>query len=211
MPRRLKLSKARATFLILILSIGFILGGRVFLSAKQSSSEDFSPRVKGNESAPIQIIEYIDFQCPACAKGAKYLKKVIEENPQKIHLEMKYYPLSMHKHGFISAYYAECAARQSRFWAFQDYLIEKQDYWAPMIDPKPTFDLFAEWSGLDLKALKNCLEDKSVEEFVLKSKAEGKILGVRSTPTYFINEKMFVGQEQLTAEITRLLNEGTKN
>ena len=206
-----RISKNSAAVFILILSIGFIFGARIFPSAHPTSPKDIlQPRVKGGEEAPIQIIEYIDFQCPACAKGAKYLKKIIEENSQKFHLELKYYPLSMHKHGFISAEYAECAARQGKFWAFEDYLIEKQDYWAPMEDPKPTFDLFAEWSGLNLKSLKNCLEDKSVEEFILKSKSEGKILGVRSTPTYFINEKMFVGQEQLETEITRLLNE-TKN
>lgn len=203
-----RISKKTATFLILSISIGLIFGLRFCFSAIKSPSQDQSlAKVKGKEDAPIQIVEFIDFQCPACAKGAKHLKKIIEDNSDKIRLELKYYPLSVHQHGLLSAQYAECAARQDKFWVFQDYLIDKQKYWEKLKDVKPTFELFAEWSQLDPKDLKNCLEDKSVEDVVSKDKAEGKILGVKSTPTYFINDKMFVGFDQLEAELKRLLNE----
>lgn len=194
--------------MVLIISIGLIFGIRFCSSSIKSPSLDNSlAKVKGKKDAPIQIVEFIDLQCPACAKGAQHLKKIIKQYPGKIRLELKYYPLSIHQHAFLSAHYAECAARQGQFWPFHDYLIDKQEYWAKLSDAKPTFELFAEWSQLDPRELKNCLEDKSVEGFILKDKSEGKMLGVKSTPTYFVNDKMFVGFEQLEAELKRLLNE----
>ena len=176
---------------------------------KNAPTNSSLAKVKGKEDAPIQIVEFIDFQCSACAKGVKHLQKFIKEHLNKVRLELKYYPLSVHQHGFLSAHYAECAARQGKFWVFHDYLIDKQKYWEKLKDVKPTFELFAEWSQLDPNDLKNCLEDKSVEEFISKNKAEGKLLGVKSTPSYFINDKMFVGFDQLEAELKRLLNENS--
>lgn len=70
-------------------------------------------RIKGEANAPIKITEFTDFQCPSCAQGSKYLKKFMEGHPKAVHLEMKYYPLNMHRHAFMSARYAECAGKSN--------------------------------------------------------------------------------------------------
>ncbi len=88
------------------------------------------------------------------AHGAKDLKKLMAEYQTAIHLKIKYFPLKMHKHAVLSARYAECAARQNKFWSFHDYLFKGQANWKKLIDAKPVFEFIAKDVGMDLKELK---------------------------------------------------------
>ncbi len=197
-----KISKKSATVLIIVVCVGAVLGIKFGVEASRGrlhSGE--SPRVKGEAKAPVKITEFIDFQCPACAEGAVYLKKFMEENPKLIRLELKYYPLRNHAHGLLSAKYAECAARQGKFWPYTDAVITRQKNWSRLTDAKPAFQLIAQETGLNLSALEQCLQDKSIEEFIVKMKGEGDVLGVQSTPTYYVNGKMVVGVNSLKMEL----------
>lgn len=163
-------------------------------------------RTKGNPNATVRIIEYMDFQCPACAKGSLFLSKYVKENPQKILLEVKYFPLeSMHPLAIRSARYAECAAREGKFWPFHDSLVAKQPEWKGLINADPVFQQIAKDSQIDLNLLNRCLADDSVRDIVIKEKAEGAARGVSSTPTYFINGKMVVGTKSMEEELQNQL------
>ncbi|MDO8580531.1 MAG: thioredoxin domain-containing protein, partial [Candidatus Omnitrophota bacterium] len=123
-----------------------------------------------------------------------------------IYLELKYFPLeNMHPHAKLSAQYAECAARQGKFWPFHDLVIERQPQWKRLIDAKPAFEIMAVEADLDLYKLKFCLEDEKITAFIDQDKEEGRQKGVRSTPTYFINGKMVVGATALEEELTLLV------
>jgi len=203
-----KISKKSATILILVIGVGLVLGIKLGVEAVRGRLHPSGmSRVKGEEKAPVKITEFIDFQCPACADGAIYLKKFMEENSSLVRLELKYYPLRNHAHGLLSAKYAECAARQGRFWPFADALIARQTNWSRLSDAKPAFQLIAEEIGLNLSALGQCLQDKSIEEFIVKNKSEGDVLGVKSTPTYYINGKMVVGINSLKTELNQYLKD----
>lgn len=203
MPRSSK--KTTATILIVILSAAVILGTKFYLeSQREAPGKGALARVKGAKGAPIRIIEYIDFECPACAKGAMFLKSYMEEHPGLIYLEMKYYPLRMHRHSFLAATYAECAARQDKFWPVHDLLIERQNQWKQLINAEPAFKIIAEDAELDLNKLQACLEDKSAESAINQDRTEGDALSIKSTPTYFINGQMIVGYNSLSEEITKL-------
>ncbi len=206
----LKISKKSLSVLIIVLGVCVVFAVQAAKPKKKEVVDVPSPRSIGPSKAPIQITEFIDFQCPACAKGAIYLKKLRQEHPKAIRLQMKYFPLSMHKFGFISAEYAECAARQGKFWSFQDNLVERQSQWSNLLDVKSVFEIMAIESNVDLKTLRTCLEDKSVKEQVEKDQEEGKIFGVSSTPTYFINNKMVVGSKLLEDEMILLLKDEKK-
>ncbi|MCK5082196.1 MAG: thioredoxin domain-containing protein [Candidatus Omnitrophica bacterium] len=166
-----------------------------------------SARIKGNDHAPIKVTEFIDFQCFACAYGAAYLKEMIKKHPEAIQVEVKHFPLQMHRHGLSSSRYAECSARQGGFWPFQDMLLARQGNWMRLVDADPAFLQIADDSGLDEKKLEACLKDYTVDEAIEKNKEEGKVLGIKSTPTYFINGKMVVGGKSLEEEIKKLLEE----
>ena len=202
-----KISKKTATALIIISGVCIVLGAKHFiLNLKPGPEKSDASKMKGNENAPIQIVEHIDFQCPACAAGSKYLKEIMQEHPQEIHLELKNFPLiSFHKHSLLSASYAECAARQDKFWAYHDILIEYQPQWRELENVTEIFDLMADKVGLDKAKLADCLKDKSVEEAIMAQRKQGDQLGIKSTPTYFVNGEMLVGAKDLAAKITELL------
>ena len=162
-------------------------------------------RVRGNDGALIKIVEFMDFRCPPCATGSKYLKIQIKENPDTIRLEMKYFPLGINQNFAISARYAECAARQGKFWQYHDLLIEGQQKWKKYMSPQTIFESYAKKIKLDANQLDSCLQDKTLLKTIVDIKEEGKALGVKSTPTYFINGKKIVGLKLLEKEVSSLL------
>lgn len=205
-----KISKKKATFLIILSLVVFVLGAKYFLQLRQKHISAVAlARTKGSPSAPIQIIEYIDFQCPACAVGAKYLGELIQKNPDKIHLEMRYFPLSkVHSHAMLSAMYAQCAAEQNKFWPFHDLLVERQANWKRLADAKPAFEVIAQEVGLNPAKLGACLASSSTTEKIEQDRQAGDALGIKSTPTYFINGQMVVGSQSLQTELQKLLPQG---
>lgn len=202
-----KISKKNLSVIIILCIVGVILGLRIINKPLHSEVvQENLVRAKGDPNAPLKIVEYIDFQCPACGVGAKYLKKFMHEHPGVVYLEMKYFPLPMHKFGFVSARYAECADRQGQFWPMHDLLVERQKDWLKLNNARPAFDLIAKEVGMDMEALKVCFEDPSVNETIMKDRNEGKGLGVKSTPSYFINQELFVGSKSLKQELNKFLD-----
>ena len=162
-------------------------------------------RAKGNPQASIKVIEFIDFQCPACAHGAKLLHEYFDKYPGRFYLELRYYPLAMHSHGMLSARWGECAARQEKFWPFFDLLIDRQMEWSVMTDPVPSFEAVAKQAGLNQGKANACLQDSSVDQTIQTDVEEGKLRAVSSTPSYFINDEMLVGVKSLKMKLDGLL------
>lgn len=202
-----KKSKSLTAILIIIFAVAAVFGVRAYLEAQKTGLRKGAlARVKGSDNAPIQIIEFIDFQCPACAKGFGYLKEFETQNPNKLRVEIKYFPLEMHPHAYISAHYAECAAKQDKFWPFVDKMFQQQPAWRNLIDARPAFEMFAKDAKLDMNSLHNCLQNKDVDAVILTNKKEGGVLGIRSTPTYFVNGQMIVGTDSLEKTLKGLLD-----
>lgn len=198
-----RMSKQLLTVLIILFAAAVIFGLKYLRqSASAPSIDPVAARTVGDSSAELHIIEYMDFECPACATGVRTLKTYIEKYPGKIHLQMHYFPLAMHKHGFRSAMFAHCAAKQGKFWEFQDLLIERQDSWKRMINADSAFQQMAIEAGLNTDQLDACLVDKTVEEEINQEKAQGEALGVQSTPTYFVNKEMVVGFKSLKEKLS---------
>lgn len=201
-------SKLRVTFFIVTVSAIVVLAAKFFLgAASHGARSPAEMRTKGNKNAPIQITEFIDLECPACARGAEYLARMMAAHPEAIRLDLKYFPLPSHRHGFLAARYAECAARQGKFWPFHDALLSRQANWSRLMDATPAFALIAQEGALDTGKLNACLNDKSVDALIQQSHLEGEQRGVKSTPTYYVNGKMVVGLQSLEPEIDRLLAE----
>ncbi len=201
-----KISKKTLTILLVLGSALLILGLRFVVNqpsivVKDDSVEKLPSRAKGNPKASVKIIEFIDFECPACVKGYQLLNDYLKENPDRIYLELRYFPLAMHKHGLLSARVGECAARQEKFWPFMDLLLERQSEWAKMIDPLPSFEAIAKETGVNKDELTECLKDSSVEQAIQQDVTEGKMRAVSSTPTYFVNHEMVVGAKSLQAKL----------
>ena len=204
-------SKIKATFLIVAFSLAVVYGVKLLLGIIPQSVQSLEQmRTKGDKDAPIHITEFIDFECPACARGAEYLARTMAEHPASIRLDIKYFPLPSHRHGFQAARYVECAARQGKFWPFHDALIARQPNWSRLMDATPAFVLITNELALDTNKLNSCLNDKSVDAIIQQNHLEGERRGVKSTPTYYVNGKIVVGMQSLELELDRLLVENKK-
>jgi len=192
------MKKWQLTVGVVFVLVGFVAGGRILLAPKKTEINFQAARAQGNPAARVKIVEFIDFQCPACAYGMKYLKTFLGEHPNDVYLQVRYYPLTnMHHHAMISALYSECAARQGKFWALEDLMMPQQSQWAQLISPEPVFRAMASQVGMDTAKLNTCLVSDEARKTINDEKSLGVSLGINSTPTYFINGKMVVGAKSL--------------
>ncbi len=199
-------SKKTTTFMVVLISVIVVLGVKAYLdSTKNSSANQSQAKVKGDPDAPLKVTEFIDFQCPACANGSKYLKEEMQRHPQLIRLELKHFPLAMHRHGFLSAQYAECAAEQGKFWQMHDLLLARQSNWKRLDDPRPAFTQMINDAQIDKQKMWACVASGRADKIIERNRLEGSGRSIRSTPTYFVNGKMVVGQKSLELKINEYL------
>ena len=151
---------------------------------------------QGDPQAPVKIVEFADFQCPACATAYPIVKNVLSQNQNKVYFVFRHYPLSSHKNAKVAARAAEAAANQDKFWQMYDLLFENQKDWAEASDAKDKFEEYAEKIGLDLQKYNEDLA--SVDKAIEQDYADGNKVGVNSTPTFFINGQKYSGVIQQT-------------
>ena len=143
--------------------------------------------------ARIKVVEFTDFQCPACAGAAEILHKMMQQDGARMFLQLKYFPLDKHKNALKAAVAAECALAQGKFWPMQDAIFSRQKGWATLDDPLPFFVQLGRDIGINDVEMTHCVADAAVAVRVQADVAEGKRLGVSGTPTFFVNGKMAVG------------------
>lgn len=196
------MSKQQVTLVLLAAVIVLVVAAKVIFLPHKVEIDPQAARAKGNPQARVKIVEYIDFQCPACAAGIKVIKDLFEKYPNDFYVQVRYFPLTnMHHHAMISALYSECAARQGKFWALNDLMIPQQSQWAQLINPEPVFQAMASQAGMDLSRLNSCLASDDARKVINNEKSLGQSMGITSTPTYFINNKMVVGTKSLHDEL----------
>ena len=153
-------------------------------------------KIRGSLAAPVQITEFSDFQCPACQKAEPVLKAIFESYPGKVRLVFRHFPLGGHQWAAMAHQAAECANRAGYFWEFHDRLYREQASWSAS-NPLETFVRYARDLGIDLNAFAACMADERVTRQIQAERAEGEVLQVKSTPTFFINGERFVGAVDL--------------
>lgn len=144
---------------------------------------------KGDKSAKIILVEYSDFQCPACAFYFRITKRLIEELGDDFQLKFRDYPLKRHTNARLAAISAEAAGRQGKFWELHDLLFERQKEWIKKSnqDAEKLFVQYAVSLNLNLEQFKSDLHSKAVTNKIHNDVLSGRRSGVRGTPTFFLN------------------------
>lgn len=140
---------------------------------------------KGPADAPVMIAVFTDFQCPYCAKLAKVLDDVFKKNPEKVRVAFKNFPLRMHRYAYPAAAAALAAEKQGKFWEFHDRLFENYK----KLNPEKIKEI-AQGLGLDWERLEKDMKDGAVSAAISRDISEGQKVGVRGTPTVFINGRI---------------------
>jgi protein-disulfide isomerase len=147
---------------------------------------------KGDEGATVTIIEFGDFQCPACQAFAMQVKPQVElayvESGKAKFVFYDWPIVSGHPNAFLAARAARCAADQGMYWEYHDDLFRNQARWSVMTSPVGTFVDYAETLGLDGGDFSSCLNSDRHADLVTANMELGNQLGVNGTPTVYVEQ-----------------------
>ena len=168
--------------------------------------------VLGDTTAPVQVLEFADFECPACMQFATLtepdVRKLVDQ--KKISYRFYDFPLSMHKNTWEASNAAACADEQGKFWPMHDALFAAQDQWngEATSNPKSVLKGLAQQVGLDVAKWESCYDEQRYRPRIAANRAEGERRKIQSTPTFIIGNKMIPGALN-SDEFTRYVNEAT--
>lgn len=187
----------------LILTAVLLFGGIFFLSRSSNNNTsnsnivqiDYSKGQKiGTGSAKVKLVEFSDFQCPACAAVEPYLEKLRSTYPDQLQLIYRHFPLPQHKFGRLAANLAEAAGEEGKFWEIHKKLFETQEQWSGLTEPTAFFLGLARELGLNEDKVKQALEEDAFKAKIDDDVAEGYRLRINSTPTFFLNGQKLILQ-----------------
>lgn len=170
---------------------------------------------RGAASAPVLVVEFSDFQCPYCKRGAASAEQALQKYPDKVKLVFMHYPLPFHPWARAASIAAICAGQQKpeAFWTLHDGYFKAQDEISLDNVVSKSEALLAN-SGIDMARWSTCAKTESSGEYQAAAKvvedamAAGNKLGVEGTPAFFVNGAFLngaVSPEELAAEIESAL------
>jgi protein-disulfide isomerase len=158
----------------------------------------FRGYVIGSDSAPVEITEYADFECPACSEFAlvqwpSVRDRLIETG--QLRWRYRDWPIDqLHPYARIAAHAAACANDQGKYWEMHDALFAGQGEWAaPRGNPTSKFRGYARDLALNLDEYDQCMQSAMYAGRIQASYDEGSKLGVGSTPTFLIDGRLYSG------------------
>ena len=146
----------------------------------------------GPTNAPVTLIEFTDFRCGFCRLHSQALNELTATFPGLIHRVFKHYPLDIKDAGMLPHLSSMAAHAQGRFWEMHLSLMAK-----PLDEAKPEPEGRALSMGMDTQAFLRTLKDPSTLTLVNRDRAEGERLGIRATPTSFLNGRRLVGRQSI--------------
>ncbi len=173
-------------------------------------------RIKGPDSASTWLVVISDFQCPYCRIWHREVAPRIENDyvrTGRVRIAYLNLPISTHRNAWPAHELAMCAAEQGRFWPVADAIFETQDAWKRRSDARAFFDSLAGTlagaHGLELPRLRACVRDGHLRPLIQADYDRSSRLGVGSTPSFFIGDRLIVGAqpyETFAAELDAALD-----
>lgn len=147
--------------------------------------------VLGSRDAKVKIVEFADYQCPACKAASPILKRIMDEysdNPD-VALVFKNFPLdSIHPNARIGAEAAEAAGEQGKYWEMYEILYNNQEQWSVNPSPLDLLVSYAQQIGIEnIDQFRESVQIRKYNEIISADVSDGQSLGVNSTPTIYVN------------------------
>ncbi len=194
-----------------VLALVAIAGVALLATANQRPSVDTSSRpsitttipldtlpARGKDDAPVTVVEYADFQCPACGAFATTLEAGIVKDyidTGKVRFVFHDFPLPQHANAIAAAEAARSAADQGAFWPYHDLLYAKQSEWENSPQPLEQFVAYAERLKLDRSTFEATFNSHTHRAEIMKLYQDSDTGGVNQTPTFAINGKAYYANE----------------
>lgn len=182
-------------FLAILGVIVVIFGSIIFLNSKSNTALVGTPtnNVSGKLDSKVTLVEYGDFQCPACQTYSSTVETVRTKYADRVKFQFRNYPISsLHPNAIGAARAAEAAALQGKFWEMHNLLYQESNWsvWTNATDPNPNFESYARQLNLDISKFKTDFKSEKVNATINADIAEFDKTGAeKATPTYFLNGK----------------------
>jgi protein-disulfide isomerase len=137
---------------------------------------------KGNPAAKVTLVEFTDFQCPACAQAQPIIERIAQEYGDRVRLVVRDFPLTQHEHALKAAEAAEAAREQGKYWEYASVLFQNQS--ALQVDKLKEY---ASRLGLDRAKFDAALDGGRFADKVRRDVLDGQSVGVGATPTLYLN------------------------
>jgi protein-disulfide isomerase len=161
--------------------------GQGSVLGEQISATD---RIFGNPNGTIELVEYSDFQCPACAAASPKVNQLLIDYKDKIKFVYRHFPLkSIHPNAEPAAKAAEAAGVQGKFMEMGDLLFKNQSSWKDSPNPTGLFVDYATQLGLNTDDFQRDMRSDDIKTKINRDYQSGIDGGVNSTPTFFLNGK----------------------
>ncbi len=169
-----------------------------------SADHIFLTSTSSDQTRTVTLLEYSDFQCPACHAYYPIIEQVLASSSVPIRFVYRHYPLPQHPNAPLAAQASEAAAMQGKFWQMHKMLFENHDQWADVGDPHGTFEGYAQRIGLNVDKFNKDIDSDIVKSLVEKSRSEAQAIKLFQTPSFFVNGKLIEnpqGYEKFKAAI----------
>jgi len=161
--------------------------------------------IQGNARAVVTLVEYGDFQCPACGMAYPPVKRLQHRYAGNLRFVFRHFPLAQaHPNAHMAAELAEAAAVEGQFWAMHDWLYENQDAWVAA--GTAGLEAGVRALGLDEQALAATMRNPDIDAHIRRDFMGGVRSGVNGTPGFYVNGYQFQGDfDALTRAISRVI------
>ncbi len=147
--------------------------------------------VTGNLESEITVVNFSDFQCPACKSTEPMVQQFLAEYGDRVRFVYRHFPIdSLHINARLAAQAAESAGIDGKFWEYHQLLFEKQEEWSQIEDKTALINRFTEYAQeleIDKDQFLERIESPSVAKLVENDRQAGLEANVSATPTFYVN------------------------
>lgn len=173
-----------------------------------STTAEPSNHTVGAGDKKVTLIEYGDFQCPACKSYFPIVNEIKSSYGDDITFQFRHYPLNqIHPNAFIGSRAAEAAGKQGKFFEMHDLLYEQQEVWSSGTNPTATLESYATQLGLDLEKFKADMTSAETAAVINADVKAGQAIGANSTPTFVINGRKIDENPRSVEDFKKLIDE----
>ncbi|MFT6630906.1 MAG: protein-disulfide isomerase [Bacteriovoracaceae bacterium] len=148
---------------------------------------DYSPRM-GSSKPKVLLIEFLDPECESCRAFYPYVKQIMKDHMEDVQLIVRYMPF--HKNSKFVIKVLEASRKQNKYWEVLEILFRYQPEWGNHHNPNPELIwTYLPMVGIDIAKIKEDMKNPEFDKIIAQDKADGELLKVRATPSFFINGK----------------------
>jgi protein-disulfide isomerase len=192
--------EAKVLIGILVVVVGGMIG--LFALANKSTPAPVGDKSKiirdsshKTGSGTVQLVEFGDYQCPACSKAYPDVKQIMKDFDGKVTFYFRNFALEQHPLAKAAANAAEEAGAQGKYWEMHDKLYDNQSAWGDLTKATSKSDAIEMWVGyakdlgLDADKVKSAVNDDKYDSVIQQDAADGTALNITGTPTFYVNGK----------------------